>query len=145
MTKEENKKISGDLSTRKDFIRSVGRRKCAVAQVRLFEKGKGNIVVNDMPVKEYFEYYEWIDIIDAPLKESALDGKVDLSVKVNGGGKKSQAEAVRLGIARSIVKIDEAHKKALRARGFMTRDSRVKERKKPGLKRARRAPQWSKR
>ena len=134
-----------DFISQKDFIRAVGRRKEAVARVRLFVPGKGRVVINGVSVEDYFPYFEWQEIVLAPLKETDIAEKVDISVKVEGGGKRGQAEAVRHGIARALVAYDEGYKKPMRALGFLTRDSRVKERKKPGLKRARRAPQWSKR
>lgn len=143
--KEVKTNEEASLKRRSDFIRAVGRRKKAVAQVRLFQNGKGDFVINDAQMAKYFPYYELQEIVEAPLKESALLGKVDVSIKVRGGGKRGQAEAIQLGIARTIIKLNEDYKKSLRALGYVTRDSRVKERKKPGLKRARRAPQWSKR
>lgn len=126
-----------------DSTRSVGRRKCASARVR-FNKGKGHITVNDKPLKEYFSFFEE-EIVLAPLKALAKEKDYDISVKVSGGGKKGQAVAVQHGIARALVKWNPDFKKTLKTLEFMTRDARVKERKKPGLKRARRAPQWSKR
>ena len=134
-----------DFGKKGNFQRAVGRRKTAVAKVRLFKNGKGKVLINNKTVEEYFPYFEWKDIVEAPLKETSLDGSGDLSIKVLGGGKHSQAEAVRHGISRAIVSLDEDYRKQLRGLGFLTRDSRMKERKKPGLKRARRAPQWAKR
>lgn len=126
-----------------DSQRTVGRRKCASARVR-FNKGKGHIVVNGKPLKEYFSFFEQ-EIVLAPLKALAKEKDYDISVVVLGGGKKGQAVAVQHGIARALVKWNPDWKKTLKTLEFMTRDARVKERKKPGLKRARRAPQWSKR
>lgn len=124
--------------------RAVGRRKCASARVRI-EKGSGKFTVNGEEFKVYFPYFELQDIAMAPLKALAKEKDLDISVKVSGGGKKGQAEAVRHGLSRTLVLWNEDFKKTLKTLGFMTRDARVKERKKFGLKKARRAPQWSKR
>ena len=131
--------------TKKSYIATVGRRKTAVARIRLVKKGTGKIVVNDQEYEKYFSTSELRGIVAQPLDTLNLLDKVDLSIKVTGGGTKSQAESIRLGIARSLVKLDEENKPKLKKPGFLKRDPRKKERKKPGLKRARRAPQWSKR
>ncbi len=128
----------------KEEYRAVGRRKSASARVRI-DKGKGEVIINGQELKVYFPYFEMQEIVMAPLKALGKEKDLDVSVKVNGGGKKGQAVAVQHGIARALVKWNEDFKKSLRAGAFLTRDSRVKERKKPGLKKARRAPQWSKR
>jgi small subunit ribosomal protein S9 len=128
----------------KKFFPGLGRRKSAIARVRIFA-GQGEIIINDKKIAEYFPYFELNEIIKAPLELVGEDKKNDVSVKILGGGPKSQAEAIRLGVARALVIKNEAYKQPLRAAGFLTRDPRVKERKKPGLKRARRAPQWVKR
>jgi len=128
------------------YIFAVGRRKSSVARVRLYSKdNRGNILVNNKDYREYFPYFEFQKEIEEPLKLCNLLGKNFISIRVRGGGKRGQAEAVRHGIARVLFKFDEKFKKSLRSEGYLTRDSRVKERKKPGLKRARRAPQWQKR
>ncbi|MDD4995502.1 MAG: 30S ribosomal protein S9 [Patescibacteria group bacterium] len=127
------------------YIRAIGRRKCAIAQVRLYQPGKGSITINDKPLIEYFTVASQQICVNDPLKTVGLEGSVDITAKVSGGGKHGQSEAVRLGIARSIIALNPELKSSLKKPGFLTRDSRVKERKKPGLKRARRAPQWSKR
>lgn len=129
----------------KDYIQTVGRRKCATARVRLTRKGKGVIVINDKPLEQYFQAVLFQNIVTEPLPLVGLQGESDVSVKVEGGGLKAQAEAVRLGIARALVEHNEDWRVLLRKMGWLTRDSRIKERKKPGLKRARRAPQWAKR
>jgi small subunit ribosomal protein S9 len=133
-------KISGKTET----LRAVGRRKTAPARVRI-TKGKGVITVNGKTLQEYFPYFEWQDMIFAPLKTVGEDKNFDVSSKVQGGGKMGQAVAVQHGIARALVMFNEDYKKSLKTTGYLTRDPRSKERKKPGLKRARRAPQWSKR
>ena len=147
--KSDNKKTEEQKTvktTTGDFVRAVGRRKSAVARVRLYPKGKGKIEINSKDYKEYFPYFELNQKITAPLKAVGKRNDFGFTIKVKGGGLLGQAEACRLGIARCSVKFNqEDYKKTLRANGFLTRDSRKKERKKPGLKKARRAPQWSKR
>lgn len=132
------------IAKKTNETRAVGRRKCASARVKI-EKGTGKFTVNGQDMKVYFPYFELQDIALAPLKALAKEKDLDISCKVSGGGKKGQAEAVRHGLSRTLVAWNEDFKKTLRTLGFMTRDARVKERKKFGLKRARRAPQWSKR
>ncbi|MBI2645330.1 30S ribosomal protein S9 [Candidatus Uhrbacteria bacterium] len=128
----------------KEIIRTVGRRKSAIARVRL-TPGKGTITVNDKDFTTYFPYFEFWKEIESPLVLTDTRTAVDISIRVYGGGVRGQAEAVRHGIAQGLVKMNPEWKKTLRSEGFITRDPRVKERKKPGLKRARRAPQFSKR
>ena len=130
--------------TRK-YFQGTGRRKNAVARVRIYEKGKGKFIVNDKEPKEFFKFFEYQQQAESPLELTEKKSKLDISVKVSGGGLRGQAEAIRHGIARALVEMDEELKPALRKNGYMTRDPRSKERKKPGLKRARRAPQWRKR
>lgn len=130
--------------TKTDVIRAVGRRKTASARVQI-TMGKGEVVVNGKPLVEYFPVDLWQEKVLSPLTTSGKEKSFDVSVKVSGGGPNGQAEAVRHGIARALVKWDEALKPALKAEGFMTRDARAKERKKAGLRRARRAHQWRKR
>ena len=126
------------------MVRTVGRRKTATARVRL-SLGKGVITINDKPFTEFFPIELWSDKVIAPLKIVSREKDFDVSVKIVGGGVNSQAEAVRHGIARALVKWDETLKPILKAEGFLTRDPREKERKKPGLHKARRAHQWRKR
>jgi len=122
----------------------VGRRKTARARVRM-KSGAGEIIINNKTLEQYFIFPEWQEMILAPLKSVGKLKVFDFSVRVAGGGVKGQAQAVQHGIARALANYDEDCKKTLKTQGFLTRDARVKERKKPGLKRARRAPQWSKR
>lgn len=128
-----------------NYFPAVGRRKSAIAQVRLFPKGTGNIEVNKRKFIEYFSEALLQEKIYEPLKLVGLDKKVDITVKVVGGGKTGQAEAVRHGISRALQNMDKELRKTLKVAGFLKRDARIKERKKPGLRRARRAPQWAKR
>ena len=128
------------------YLFTVGRRKEAVARVRLYPKDNRNLLqINNKDYKEYFPYFEFQKEVENPLNITGNLGKYFISVKVSGGGRHGQAEAVRHGLARVLVKLNENNKKSLKAAGILTRDPREKERKKPGLKRARRAPQWQKR
>lgn len=126
------------------YIKSVGRRKQAAAQVRLYEDGKGVIMVNGKRASEYFPGGGF-NLIVQPLKVTGHLRDYNFSVIVSGGGKMGQIDAVRLGIARAIFSIDPATKEALKVNNFLTRDPRQVERKKPGLRKARKSPQWSKR
>ncbi len=126
------------------YEEGIGRRKESTARVRLFA-GDGVFVVNDKPLEEYFTRDVDLRTILTPLKVTGFEGKFDVSVKVKGGGVTGQADAVKLGIARALLKIDPELRPTLRQHGLLTRDARVKERKKPGLKRARKAPQYTKR
>jgi small subunit ribosomal protein S9 len=126
------------------YIFATGRRKTAVSNVRLFE-GKGESVVNKIPVEKYFSYSFFMEEIGRPFAVTGLAGKYYFTAHVNGGGPHAQATAVRHGIAMALGKISEDVRKVLKKNGFLTRDDRKKERKKPGLKRARRSPQWAKR
>ncbi|MFH1565138.1 MAG: 30S ribosomal protein S9 [bacterium] len=128
-----------------NYIRAVGRRKTAVARVRLFKSGKGNITVNNKDWKNYFPTASLQYTVFSPIKLASLGNDIDFTIKVVGGGSSGQADAVRHGIAKALLKFNEELKPSLRKSGFLSRDSRKKERKKPGLKRARRAPQWKKR
>lgn len=132
---------------KRTYLFAVGRRKTAVARVRYHQKkGQGEIVVNDKPYQQYFPTAALQQCVTRPLAiAQGLLKDASITAKIEGGGKQSQAESLRLGIARVFLKADPTLKSSLRAAGLLTRDSRKKERKKPGLKRARRAPQWSKR
>lgn len=132
------------IQAQQEQLRAVGRRKSAAARTKI-NKGSGVIVVNGMDYKKYFPSFQMQEIVLAPLKALGKVKDLDFSVKVNGGGKMGQAIAVQLGIARTLLKWNEDFRKSLKDLGFLRRDPRVKERKKFGLKRARRAPQWSKR
>ncbi len=129
------------------YYEGIGRRKRASARVRIYPDAEatGTFIVNDRDVQEYFPRYGDHRILTGPLVDTDLMSKVDVTVLVQGGGVTGQTGAVRLGLARALIKYDEELRGALRANGHMTRDSRVKERKKPGLKRARKAPTYTKR
>lgn len=122
----------------------TGRRKCSVARVRLIP-GKGNIVVNDVELDKYFGIETLKVIVKQPLTLTDTIGKFDVIAKVVGGGFTGQAGAIRHGLARALLQVDETLRPVLKKAGFLTRDPRMKERKKYGLKKARRAPQFSKR
>jgi small subunit ribosomal protein S9 len=127
------------------FIPAIGRRKTSIARVRLIKNGKGLITVNGKSFDTYFSTFDLRSQIEAPLKAIGQAEAVDVSVKVVGGGIRGQAEAVRHGIARALIQLNPTFRKTLKKLGHLSRDPRQKERKKPGLKSARRAPQWSKR
>ncbi len=122
----------------------TGRRKTSIARVRIMP-GKGNFVVNGKAIEEYLPTEVLRTIAKQALTVSGTETKFDVIVKVEGGGLSGQAGAIRHGVARALVKADEANKPAIKAAGLLTRDPRMKERKKPGLKKARKAPQFSKR
>lgn len=128
-----------------EYLYAVGRRKTAVARIRRLPGGVGEITVNAKTLDEYFPEAELNTIVRSPIDLVAKDERFAYSAKVQGGGKHSQAEAVRHGIARVLLLANPEYRKALKQAGWLTRDARKKERKKPGLKRARRAPQWQKR
>ncbi|MGM9805092.1 MAG: 30S ribosomal protein S9 [Candidatus Aphodosoma sp.] len=127
-----------------EVINAIGRRKAAVARVFVSE-GTGNIVINRRELASYFPSSMLQYIVNQPLNLLNVIGKYDIKVNLNGGGYNGQAEALRLAIARALVKIDAENKPALRAAGFLTRDPRVVERKKPGQPKARKRFQFSKR
>ncbi len=133
-------------SEMKQYFEGIGRRKRASARVRIyFDEPEGSFTVNGKDVMEFFPRFGDYQILTGPLVVAELLGKVDVSVHIQGGGITGQTSAVRLGIARALVKYDEELRSTLRTNGHMTRDPRIKERKKPGLKRARKAPTYTKR
>ena len=154
---KEEKKVSVKVSAKKKAVKKtsskkesyfygLGRRKTAVAQVRIFfNQKKSNFLVNGKKMEEYFPTIAHQNTFQDALRVSGFMENVKVETKAQGGGLTGQVEAIRLGIARALVKYDEALIKVLRAEGFLTRDARKVERKKPGLKKARRAPQWAKR
>lgn len=126
------------------YISVLGKRKTSVAQVRLYKNGRGIIIINSLQLNQYFDVDKVI-IVNQPLKLTGHLRDLDFSILVKGGGKSGQVEAIRHGLTRALIIFDNKLRDALKAKGWLTRDSRRKERKKPGLKKARRAPQWSKR
>lgn len=130
--------------TTKSMYYGTGRRKCSVAKVRLVA-GQGNILVNGKPVADYFGRKVLEITVKQPLAVINSEDKYDVLVSVHGGGKSGQAGAVRHGIARALLKVDEEFRSPLKKAGYLTRDPRMKERRKYGLKKARKAPQFSKR
>ena len=130
--------------TKASYIVTVGRRKEAVARVRL-RQGSGKIVVNKRSFENYFPRESHRLVINQPFKKAELENKLDIFATINGGGTTGQAQALRHGISRAIVKFDETKKSAVKKAGFLTRDPRAKERKKYGRKRARKRFQYSKR
>jgi small subunit ribosomal protein S9 len=126
------------------YTEAVGRRKTAIARVRIVA-GTGVMTINGETGKTYFDLPRLLTTATAPADRLAITKTFDISAKVSGGGIHAQAGAIRLGLARAIIKLSPEWKKQLRAFGFLTRDSRMVERKKYGLKKARRSPQWAKR
>lgn len=128
------------------FLYEVGRRKSAIARIRLYpnDENKG-IIINQKKIEDYFPYFEYQKNIKEPLRVTGLENQFLFTIKVKGGGNRGQAEAIRHGIAKVLLKYNPDFRKVLKAKGYLIRDARIKERKKPGLKRARRAPQWHKR
>ncbi|MBI2024330.1 30S ribosomal protein S9 [Candidatus Giovannonibacteria bacterium] len=127
------------------YVEAVGRRKTSVARVRIYPGTPFAFAVNHKPHEEYFPTFELRSIVEAPVSKTNYPKKFSVSVRVNGGGIHSQAEAVRHGISRVLEKIDPVLRKTLKPLGFLKRDPRAKERRKFGLKKARKAPQWAKR
>jgi len=127
------------------YYEGLGRRKSATARVRLHADGAGQFIVNGKPYNEYFgRDIDWKALIE-PLQVTQTDGQFDVTVLVKGGGITGQSEAIRMGVSRALLKLNPDLRPVLRKAGFLTRDAREKERKKPGLKRARKAPQYTKR
>lgn len=141
--KRKKKDIVFSITGKRYFV-SVGKRKSSVARVRLYEKGTGKVEVNGMPINEYFFGIFGQNAL-YPLKVTEQQKMFDITVKVIGGGFSSQSDAVRHGISKALIESNIELRLPLKKVGLVTRDSRVKERKKPGLKGARRAPQWQKR
>ena len=131
--------------SKKKYFYGTGRRKSSVARVRVYENGTGSIIINGREIDNYFGLDTLKLIVNQPLVAANLVGKVDVVVSVAGGGVSGQAGAIRHGISRALVTLNPEYRASLKAAGFMTRDPRMKERKKYGLKAARRAPQFSKR
>ena len=127
------------------YFQATGRRKTAVARIRLFTKGDKEFIVNNQPYVKYFQLAEDQETAVSSMNKMKCLDKFRVTVKVKGGGHSAQAEAIRHGTARVLVEFNNNFRKRLRKAGFLTRDPRMRERKKFGLRRARRAPQWAKR
>jgi len=127
------------------YYEGIGRRKTSVARVKLFTKGDRSMQVNGKTVDDYFSTPAQRLAAQAALQRMNVEEKFRVEVKVMGGGKSAQADAIRLGSARAMLEFNQEFRKRLKKAGYLTRDARKVERKKPGLKKARRAPQWSKR
>ena len=137
-----------EISPKEKYFYAVGRRKTSVAVVKITpseKAGENDLIINKKKMKEYFPTSIFQNIFIAPLKATGNINKFKVYALIKGGGFRGQAEAARLGIARALVKYNSEYKKPLRDLGYLTRDARIVERKKPGLKKARRAPQWAKR
>jgi len=127
------------------YFEAKGRRKTSIARVRLFSSSQPSFLINDKKLEIYFPTKELQHLIEEPLRNLKTLGKFRVSAKIKGGGIHSQAEALRHGISRALLKFNADFRKPLKKSGFLKRDSRAKERRKFGLKKARKAPQWSKR
>ncbi|HBH45948.1 MAG: 30S ribosomal protein S9 [Candidatus Jacksonbacteria bacterium RIFOXYC2_FULL_44_29] len=134
-----------ELFKERVYFGAVGRRKCSVSQARIYLEGKGRIYINQIEYRQYAPYFALQKVITKPLDLIKEKQNIDISIVVKGGGYKGQAQAIALALARALTKWTPSYREKLRQAGLLTGDARVKERKKPGLKRARRAPQWAKR
>ncbi len=128
-----------------EYIFAIGRRKTAIARVRMYKTGTGKITVNDRDMEAYFPVPELQAMFKAVLVAVGLEGAIDIVAHTQGGGIHGQADSVRLGLSRALIILNPTYRKTLKKMGCLTRDPRAKERKKFGLRKARRAPQWSKR
>ncbi|MCH7491989.1 30S ribosomal protein S9 [Patescibacteria group bacterium] len=142
---KDDKVVESESKIKYDFKFAVGRRKQAVARVRYYAKGDGEIIINDKKIQEYFPTIRLQNIIYEPLVLTNKKNEGKYTIKVKGGGIRGQADSIRLGISRLLFQNDKNIKPLLKTKKLLTVDSRVKERKKYGLKKARRAPQWQKR
>lgn len=138
-------KSSSLKNKKRTYIYNVGKRKTAIATVRVYKKGEGRVEINGKDLTEYFKEAHLQEIAVAPLELVTQRKNVNVTIKVVGGGRKGQAESIRNGIAKALLELNPNFRKPLKKAGFLSRDARKKERKKPGLKSARRAPQWRKR
>lgn len=145
ITEEEISKEIAAAGKSDRYFEAIGRRKTAVARIRLYTKGDKEFIVNNVPYTEYFDLAEDQENAIASMKKMKCLDKFRVTVKVKGGGHSAQAEAIRHGTARVLVDFNNNFRKRLRKAGFLTRDPRMRERKKFGLKRARKSPQWAKR
>ena len=142
---KQEPEVEKEVTKKGVYYYGLGRRKTSIARVKLFENGSGKMTVNGKDYKVFYSYPLYAQNLELPFEVVGLTNKIDAEIKVVGGGLPSGSEACRLGIARALIKMTDSYKPILRAAGYVTRDPRAKERKKPGLKKARRAPQWAKR
>ncbi|TSC94393.1 MAG: small subunit ribosomal protein S9 [Parcubacteria group bacterium Licking1014_1] len=145
LSKEIAAKIKEESGKPERYFEAIGRRKTAVARVRLFTKGEKEFLVNNKSYQQYFPLEDDRETAVSSMKKMKCLDKFRVTVKVKGGGRHSQAESIRHGTARVLVDFNQNFRKRLRKAGYLTRDPRMRERKKFGLKRARKAPQWAKR
>jgi len=148
--KKTIKKIVKKAKVARQYFEAVGRRKRSTARVRIFtcrpfEDEKGKIIINDKPYTDFFPTYDLQQTVASPLIKMKSISRFEVTIKVSGGGIKGRAEAIRHGLSRALVKFNPDFSKKLKRSSFLTRDSRRIERKKPGLKKARKASQWKKR
>jgi small subunit ribosomal protein S9 len=127
------------------YHEGIGRRKTATARVRIWIGGNGSVIINDKPGEEFLPREGDLDIALAPLRSVGQEAAYNVTVRVNGGGSSGQRDAIQLGLARALLKVEPEWRNVLRQGDFLSRDPRIKERKKPGLKRARKAPTYTKR
>ena len=146
MTVKKETKIKKDKKAEEAgvYIEAIGRRKTSVARVRYFAKSEGGVIINGKKLNEYFPTDELRAIVESPMKKAKIE-KYEITVRLSGGGIHSQAEALRHGISRALIESVSELRGELKPLGFLMRDPRMKERRKFGLKKARKAPQWSKR
>jgi len=138
-TKKDKKAVKASV-----YVEATGRRKTSVARVRYFAKSEGGVIINGKKLNEYFPTDELRAIVESPMKKAKIE-KYEITVRLSGGGIHSQAEALRHGISRALIESVSELRGELKPLGFLMRDPRMKERRKFGLKKARKAPQWSKR
>ena len=138
-TKKDKKAVKASV-----YVEATGRRKTSVARGRYFAKSEGGVIINGKKLNEYFPTDELRAIVESPIKKVKIE-KYEITVRLSGGGIHSQAEALRHGISRALIELNAELRKELKPLGFLMRDPRMKERRKFGLKKARKAPQWSKR
>jgi small subunit ribosomal protein S9 len=136
--------MSAAAASQRQYFRGLGKRKTAIAHVKLFQAGSGEAIVNGKKLKEYFTDVQ-VENALAPLHITGFKTTMDVDARVTGGGKSAQSDALRHGLSRALLLCNPEMRSELKRAGFLRRDARIKERKKPGLKRARRAPQWQKR
>ena len=133
-------------SKKEQYYEGLGRRKASVARVRIVKvEQKGEILINDKSLIDFFNTEELASTVTAPLEATSMEKEFDVSIKVKGGGQRGQAEAAQLGLSRALVKYNIEFQRTLKDLDYLKRDPRQKERKKPGKKKARKSPQWSKR